>query len=294
MADIWSGIGVDISGSKSSEGEWLYRSKGEMRGPVPLKVVAQKLISGEIDLKAEVAKEGGEFHSITRVAAFATHITEAKKQAKKRAIAKRGKLIAIIALLVIGVVGVAGHFIYGELRKTQAEREAQHKAAAEALAKRRAANDAVPEMGLVALVSLGTEDSVKIRSAQPGGATAKPKTKTKHGGEEAVGKPEPEEMVMQCQLSQADIFGTLKKNLGKINVCVEDEKTRDTQGLLPPTLELDFVVQTSGKVAEFSIGDRHYRTGPLNNCMIKAFNSIAFPTSKGANCPVTIPIKIGK
>jgi hypothetical protein len=100
--------------------------------------------------------------------------------------------------------------------------------------------------------------------------------------------------VASCKLSQQDIFGTLRKSLAKINVCVEDEKSRDKEGLLPPTLELSFVVQTSGKVVDFEIEDRHYKKGPMNNCMIKAFQTITFPSSNGANCPVSIPIKIGK
>ncbi len=97
---------------------------------------------------------------------------------------------------------------------------------------------------------------------------------------------------MACKLSEGDIFGTLKKQLAKINVCVEDEKGRDAANL-PPTLELEFVVKPTGAVTEFHINDRHYRTGPMNNCMIKAFNTIHFPESTGTNCPVTIPIKIG-
>ena len=100
--------------------------------------------------------------------------------------------------------------------------------------------------------------------------------------------------MQSCKLTQQDIFGTLRSALGKLNVCVEDEKKRDTQGLLPAALELGFVVKPNGKVVDFAINDRHYRTGPLNNCMIKAFNTITFPGSTGANCPITIPIKIGK
>jgi hypothetical protein len=78
-------------------------------------------------------------------------------------------------------------------------------------------------------------------------------------------------------------------------VCVEDEKKRDTQGLLPPTLVLDFVVRASnGTVSDFFIDNRHYRAGPLNNCFVKVFRTIRFRSSGGSNCPVRLPIKIGR
>lgn len=288
MPDIWSGIGTDIS--QKSEGEWLYKVGGETRGPLPMQVLAQKLIKGEIDISTQVAREDGDFHPVSRVAAFAPHITEAKKQASRRGAAKMRRLVLMLALPAIAILSVAGYFVWVELGKNRdaAAREARAKQAALALQRQKA--EALPDMGLVALVSLGTEDTVKIR-AHPGAKKPGVKKPTATG---TAQPPEPEEMVQQCKLSQADILGTLKKNLAKINVCVEDERSRDTQGLLPPTLELDFVVQTSGKVTDFALSDRHYRVGPLNNCLIKAFNTIQFPDSKGANCPVSIPIKIGK
>ncbi len=289
MADIWSGIGVEIS-QGGGDSEWLYKVSGQTRGPVPMQSIVQKLISGEINLNTEVAREGGEFHPIARVAAFSKHVTEAKKHAQKRAAKKVRRIVAILSLPGLVALGVGGFYVWKGIEKTRAERKIAQQKAAEELAKKRAEAEQT-QMGLVALVSLGTEEDVKIKSAPSGGK--KPKTKTGEPGSSTKSEPE-EEMVATCKLSQQDIFGTLRKHLGKINVCVEDEKSRDTQGLLPPQLELEFVVQTSDKVTDFQINDRHYRKGPMNNCMIKAFATFSFPSSNGANCPVTIPIKIGK
>jgi len=66
MSDIWSGVGVEIA--PAGDGEWLYRVGTEVRGPVPLQVVAQKLVSGQIPLDAHVAKEGSsDFFPIARM-----------------------------------------------------------------------------------------------------------------------------------------------------------------------------------------------------------------------------------
>ncbi len=287
MADIWSGIGVNISSSPGGD-EWLYRVGDEMRGPVPFKVVVQKLVAGELNVNTPVAKEGGEFHPIARVAAFAPHVTEAKKQAQKRTLKRIRRLALILALPALAALAGGGYIVYQGYQRALAAKEAERRAAENVLAERRKREAAAPQMKLAALVSLGSEEDVKIHQNPAG------KKPSGHSRTRSHTESEPDTMVQQCQLSQAQILGTLRKHLGKINVCVEDEKSRDTQGLLPPSLSLEFVVQTSGKVTEFAINDRHYRKGPLNNCMIKAFKTISFPSSTGANCPVTIPIKIGK
>lgn len=294
MADIWSGIGVEI---KSSEGDWLYRAGPEVRGPVPFNAVVSKLLAGEIGLDTQVAKEGGDFHPISTVAAFAPHYKKAQQQlaAKKAAVVRR--IVAVVLLVAAAGLGGAGFFFWQELERKKAETVAEQlRLEAEREAKRKA-HEAAPQMALVALVSLGTEEDVKIRQEpKPAGSGKKPGTSGKRPDAAKPGAPPPavtEPQVMDCTLSQADIFNTLKKHLAKLNVCVEDEKSRDKEGLLPSTLSLEFVVRPDGKVVEFAIDDRHYRKGPMNNCMIKAFTTIAFPTSTGSNCPVTIPIKIG-
>jgi hypothetical protein len=291
MPDIWSGIGTEIA--QSSHGEWLYKVGGQIRGPLPMQALAQKLVRGEIGLDTQVAREDGDFHPVARVAAFAQHVTEAKKQAGKRHAARTRKIILLSTVPALIVIAVAGWFIWSELARRRVDADRVRKAAEEALLQQRKKAEALPDMGLVALVSLGNEDSVKIHQtpSAPKRPAATPGKKTPAA---TAAKPEADEMVQTCKLSQGDILGTLKRSLSLINVCVEDERSRDTQNLLPPTLELDFVVQTSGRVTDFALTDRHYRKGPLANCLTKAFNTIQFPATNGANCPVTIPIKIGK
>jgi hypothetical protein len=264
----------------------------------PMQALAAKFISGELELDTPVAREGSEFHPVTRVAAFARHVAEAKKAATRRH-AKRSRRLVVTLVAVTVVVGaIGGAFFWREVqtRRKGRELEAQKLEAALAAARKRAESLAEPE--LVALVSLGSEDTVKIRQAPaPARKVERPSTSTaakRPGAAPAQQQTSPEELAASCRLSQADIYGTLKRSLGIINVCIEDEKSRDTQGLLPPTLELEFVVQTSGRVTDFALNDRHYAKGPLNNCLIKAFNAIQFPASNGTTCPVTIPIKIGK
>jgi hypothetical protein len=287
MTDIWSGVSVDLT-SSSSGGDWLYRVGQEVRGPVAFESVVSKLLSGELNPKTHVAREGGDWHPIAQVAAFEPHVLIYQKQASKKAKAVARVVGLLLGILVLISAAIAGYWLWLENEHKKVLAEVARIRSETDLERQRRILEAGSKMGLVALVSLGTEKDVQIKGAKkPGTSSGKPaKAKT---GQAA---PPEEDMVSSCKLSQNDIFGTLKKHLAKINVCVEDEKGRDAANL-PSQLELEFVVKPNGKVTDFHVNDRHYRTGPMNNCMIKAFNTISFPESDGTNCPVTIPIKIG-
>lgn len=287
MSDIWSGIGNEIA---SADGEWLYKLGSEIRGPLAESALATKIANGNVPLDSVVAREGGEFHPLRQVAAFADAVAIAQKRIAA-ARAKRFGMIAAVALVVlIGGGSAAGYVIWQDLERKKAEEIAEAEAERARLAKleNELRNQKAPE--LVALVSLGAQEDVVIKDAKPKSTRGRRPRGLKRNG--ASAPPEKEESIASCQLSQGQIFNTLKKHLAKVNVCVEDEKGRDAANL-PDVLSLEFVVKTDGNVTEFRIQNRHYRSGPMNNCMIKAFRRISFPASSGTNCPVTIPINIG-
>ncbi len=293
MTDIWSGVSVNLS-STSSGGEWLYRVGQEVRGPVAFESVVSKLLAGELTPKTQVAREGGEWHPIAQVAAFEPHVLIYQKQASKKARKVAQTIALVLGIIVVIAAGIAGYWLWLENEHKKVLAEVARLRSETDLERQRRILESGSKMGLVALVSLGNESDIKIKGTKKPGTTS---SGTKHKGTTTTNttgssSPSEEEMVLSCKLSQNDIFGTLKKQLAKINVCVEDEKGRDAANL-PSQLELEFVVKPTGKVVDFRINDRHYRTGPMNNCMIKAFNTITFPETDGTNCPVTIPIKIG-
>jgi hypothetical protein len=282
MNDLWSNLGAEIS---VAEGDWLYRVGDEVHGPLPFQVLADRLAAGDLDFDTPVAREGGAFHPLRKVAAFEPYFDKAQEAAAKRRRRRTLKLVGIgCILLVLGMGGGGAWFWHRAQVAKRARLAALHAREVELQKQREARDQLANAMALVGLVSIDSEKDIHIRSKAPG-RRAGPRA-----GPEGAGGEAP--MVSECGLSQAQIFQVLKTNLGKINVCVEDEKKRDAASL-PETLELSFVIQPSGSTVDFMIGDRHYRTGPMNNCMIKAFRTFAFPTSTGANCPVTIPIRIG-
>jgi hypothetical protein len=318
MVDIWSSIGQNLS--QNTGGVWLYRVNGEVCGPLPLQALVDKLLAGQIDSRTPVAREGTDFHPLGAVAAFAPHLEAARRSSTvrlhKQVRRRRLQAAAVVGVLLLGGALLARQTYRQRQQQTQLQANQQLRAqveqlralAASKVAQATAVQRAHP-MELVALVSLGDVSDIRIHRGTPARRPGQPPSPHGRGGLHSPAKPSPaggapaepsttepeeEETVETCGLSQSAIFGTLRASLGKINVCVEDEKGRDKDSLLPPRLTLQFVVRPSGKVVDFVVDDRHFRTGPLNNCLTKAFNTLSFPSSTGANCPVTIPIKIGK
>ena len=286
MADLWSNVGAELAPTGN---DWLYQKDGQIHGPVSTETVGQRLLSGAITVKTKVAKEGGEFHPINQIAAFAPHLEELKKKMAKSGASKvRRAIFGVVVLL--GAAGAGGGYYFkmeaDKQKKIRADQAAQEKTL---LAKKEEERKKIlsEDVEVIALVSFDT-------TAMEVARTSKPKRPSK-GKKPAPGEKEPAgepEFMSQCQRSNSEIIGVLGKHLRVINFCVEDEKKRDASGL-PPMLKLSFVAKPTGSVGDFAILDRHYRTGPMRNCMVKAFRAIRFPPKGGSNCPVTIPIKIG-
>jgi hypothetical protein len=314
MSDLWEGLGAAIQ-QGNRDGQWLYRTGADTHGPVPLRAIVDRWLAGTLDAQTPVARQGTEFAPLGQVAAFAPYRQAAEDAAaqRQRATGRRRTALVVVALTV--AAAVAGFVVQQEYLRRVAEQQAEQKqlaqaAAAEELVRAQAQAEAERQanlahasahaMKLVALVSLGSLQEVKI--ARPPPQVHHRRRGMEHrgrrlGGDDSASTsdsvPIDDNLVEACQLTEQDIFSTLRSELAKLNVCVEDEKQRDDAKLLPKSLELQFIVRPDGKVIEFAVNDRHFRSGPLNNCLVKAFKTIHFPAKPGANCPVTIPIKIG-
>lgn len=285
MSDIWSGIGVEIS---KAEGEWLFRQGGEVHGPVSQKVVVDKLLRGEILPNTPIAKEGGDFHPIAQVKVFLPHVQQAKKLAAKRNAAKGRRIVMAVLVLVLAGGGVAGYFVYEAHKTSVAEAEKERKAKLAALEAERAKRKASGDLDLVALVSIGSKEEVKFRKVR-----RKPKPGTKKDPK-APKEDYSKFATSSCERSAGSIVGALGRHVAKLSVCVEEEKKRDQSGMMPAKLNIEFIVTPEGKVTDFGIDNRHYRTGIMKNCMTKVFRTVKYPAAKGSNCPVTLPLNIGK
>ena len=230
MADIWGGIGVSIGDSK---GDWFYRLNHEIRGPVGYQALVDKLLAGEINLTTEVSRDGATYFPLAQVKAFAPHLEEASHTQVRR-ITRRSNLrlalltVPVLAALVALAVVLKHNYAHHQKESQQAAKLALAKA-------QPPSPESLSKLHLVALVSLGTESDVKITNTGAGKHLrhGKKRKHTKNAdGPGPVDDYEPEETVSTCQLTQQDIFGTLRNQLNKLNVCVEDEKKARHRGFV--------------------------------------------------------------
>lgn len=277
--DVWSNVG----GSVASKAEgWLYQQNNEVRGPVSRSALAERLIRGQISPTTPVARQGGDFHPLSQVAAFAKDL-QLYAVARRDAASRRNRNIVLLSLVLVVAAGAGLFYILKEEAK---ERQASRKVAAKALAAAREVERGRmeellnKEVELVAVVSFD-EKNIEV-GRRP--------TRRKGRGFRSRNEPTSEQMVSQCTRTPQAIVGAVRRHLSKLDVCVEDEKSRG-QGDLPARLILDFVVTAEGKVKDFAPRDRHYRTGPMRNCLLKVFRQVRFPAAKGTSCPVAIPMK---
>jgi len=285
MPDVWGNVGGQIGPAGQ---DWLYRKGGQIHGPIPKEALVEKLKRGDINGKTPVAREGGEFHPLSQIASFSEDLEDVSYALGKKASSKLRRGL-FLATLVIGGIGAGIGYYYkleAQKRETKSQAE-QAKYDKELKAKQAKIKKSLADGDKIGLVALVSFDAEKM---EIGGGKKKPRGGPRPG----PGKEKDAPMVSQCGRSQQQILGTLGKHIGKINFCVTDEKKRDAgKGLLPSTLRFSFVVTPTGKVIEFQILDRHYRTGPMKNCLVKTFRLVRYPGAGGSNCPVTLPIKIG-
>ena len=152
-----------------------------------------------------------------------------------------------------------------------------------------------PKLDLVALpvAHLSSEQPEKQKEGRRARGRRQRRRRRMRAARRRKNKSASDSIASTCQRDNQDIIKTLSRHLRKINVCVQDERKRSGDKL-PDALELDFIVKPSGRVVEFAIDHRHYRRGPMKNCMTKVFRTVRYPRSGGTACPVSIPIKVSK
>ena len=284
------------------ENTWLCRfENNDVRGPFKQSVLAEKIKRGEVSLDTHVARDGTDFYPLLQVKAFASVVAELEAMRQEKARKRVRNIVYGVVVPACLLLVCVGAWIFYTSSQERSLRARERATLESAWAKKQQAYAALPQMGLVSWVHLGSAQDISVgrkRVHVPAhvrvrGSTHHASLRVRDSVQDSASVSDNEVVVVGCQLSQNQIFETLRQSVGKLNFCVEDEKARDTEHVLPETLQLEFVVQNTGTVVDFRILERRLRIGPLNNCMVKAFQTITFPESTGDNCPVTLPIRIG-
>jgi hypothetical protein len=279
------------------EVQWLYRREGRVYGPLSADELAMKLLDGRVSPDVHAAVDGtNDFHPITRFEAFRAPLEDLNTALTKRRVrVNRVRWTLAIGLLVacggssVMMVAEAGEELVLEKAKAH-QIEVEDREALDQKILARTFDAPAPLVTEPMLEQARQRAEEREKETKKAAAKEARRNRKRSKSRSSSGAT----VIDSCKLDQRDVLRTLKKGLGKINRCVENEKGRNPNGILPESLPVSFVVRPSGEIIQFRVEDADFRQSVLGKCLKRAFRAVRFPSRKGTDCPINLPIRIRK
>lgn len=275
------------------DASWLYKLRGQNFGPVSSKVLVEKLYAGEIDAETLIAPEDAEFMQLRRYGAFRVHLPKvaehraATEEAKRREQQVRSKQIqrwVVITVLTLGGLGGGGWAVWTSVKTARVETAAREKQEQEAKLKAELENliaNLTIEPPLVEIVDEADEPD----PAKPG------ERRRRTGARRPAARPG-SDLPPTVPLQRAEVVAGVNEVFGGLKRCIVEQIQRDPD-TVGEKVELSFVVNNAGAVAEFDINDRTLRRSPMKDCMAAKLGSLKFRKYIGEVQNIEYPITIG-
>jgi hypothetical protein len=292
-------------------GEWLFRRRGEVFGPVDSRTIAAMLYRGEIDASTPVSSGDGAWRPLGEVRTFVVHakkaeaavrvereVTGARLLHARRQRRSAALVLAGAALLVVSAVG-GGLYVFSRMRgRADESRNLESFGAGISLAsavKVGAGGRAAPE----------DEIEVPIDRDAPGGAAARMRERLRGTGSgqgsaaasgsqaraSASGDVEGGELVA-AQYDVRKIQDVVAREQRTLAGCFRDEADRSPEfrGDVP----LEFAIGNDGRVAALWIDEPRFKEGRLRDCLLAQLRTWSFPAFPGQRPTVQLAFRIGR
>ncbi len=284
---------------------WLFRQGELILGPVPAAKIVEKIYAHDLDAKSEVQAMGsGRFVRLAEVASFRVHLAKADAQKRVDHVAKtteasaakrRNRAIAITAAALlaigIGVVGVGNYLAvhtpgksseemaYGDLISVEAPTISRAK---------RSGNDEelVDYPGLdptrkpTVLAAREKPDRTE-KPDRPSGQAPKPKLNNE--------TDDPDGLQM-AKFDQGTINTVVKAHQRSLFPCLAQINKPGVMQKIP----IEFVIGNNGRVAKVWVDHPDYKTGPLQECLLRELQKWPFKNYDGEQATVSLSFNIGK
>ncbi len=304
-------LGIDVG---TTGGEWVFKQDGMLFGPVPAKVLLDKLYGGEVTGDTPIAPEGeGQaFKRLREVPFFVVHV--AKAEAKLRVDGEkqrheageqrkgRAKLVATV-VLALAAAGGAAYGVYWMVASRAFDESA-------AELDDIAIESSPPLITLAENAPRPTDeeellDYVDAEKAPAGGKPAagtgkpsgKPGATGAPSGKPAVAgattkKPFDEENITETRYDQGAINRVVEQSKAKLHVCLKQQVGREPgfRGEVP----ISFTVDNNGRVGKLWLDKPGYKSGPLFDCMKAKLAEWRFPSFEGERPSVSLSFRVGK
>lgn len=278
-------------------GEWLFRRRGEVFGPVDSRALAAMLYRGEIDAGTPISPGDGAWRPVGEISTFVVHarkaeaalrvereVTGARLLRRKKSRRRNVALLAGAALLLVG--GVAAGF---------------------ALAPRSAVSELTEDFGggisvvsraQVAVSSRAPDDELEIPidpvapAAGPlaSAATARRDRPAPRGAPSGT-VTDGDDLVEQ-RFDPAHIQAVVNREQRTLVPCLREQAARDPE--LDGDVPLEFAVGNDGRIAALWIDDPRFKGGKLEQCLRAALAAWRFEPFPGQRPTVKLAFRIGK
>lgn len=270
----------------TSGGQWRFKEGGMVFGPVPARLLLEKLYAGEIGPETPIAREEEEgFRPLREVGFFTLHV--AKAGAKLRVERDEGAIdealrrrrlgrLAVSLGVVTSALGLAGGgAAFLVLRRQQRLK--------------REVDDIViasnPPTLSEAARPKSTEDEVDVPSAlahlahraNPGAAMA--------------GAATPAGEVAQVRYDKGSIIAAEVRQKGALIPCIKAELSRAPS--FRGAIHFSVAIGNEGRVAKLWMDDPSFKDGPLQGCFWNAMSAWRFTPYEGERATLSDSFQVG-
>jgi hypothetical protein len=271
--------------------EWVFKSRGQVFGPVPEDRLAALVESGEVAGDALVAGEDGAWRPLAEVPALLVHLRRAEARARveaevtatrrlaRRRGALRGAALAAAALVLLGLAGGGAWWV------------AARKARSSALLEDFGEGIAVGDVRVGAPPAADDEVAVPELPAAGGpGASAHAKRAVPARSAAARGSAQGGDLVL-AQYDPRRIQERVARQQGSLAPCLRDEARRSPEftGEIP----VSFAIGNDGRVAQLWVEDPRFKSGELRDCLHARLAAWSFEPFPGQRPVVSLAFRIG-
>jgi hypothetical protein len=310
-------------------GEWLFKDRDQVLGPVPPDMLLTKLYDGFLTADTPVAQEIGQWKPLREIWFLGAHVNRAQQRAayvqaldeRTSAEKRHGRTRLLMGMLFFSVLFVSA---LGGARWTMITRPWEDKT--DWLTRKpdlvklpdRAPKLAVVTRNETPSATAGGEekrappeekhpaaDATKGKDNPKGAAKVAAKDEKKRDDkkkdEKPVGKDAkqetaevktepPKQAGVPTELTKEQMLAVFKGNVPGYKECIASEAKRNAD--MPGTITVEFVINNEGATKDFKVQEREIRDGPLAACLAGKIASLRFPKFSGEVKTFIFPFKI--
>ncbi len=270
-------------------GDWLFKKKGQVFGPLSGAELVRLLYKGEVDGSTPVSPEDGSWRPLGQVGAFLVHVKKAEAQLRVEAEVTGSRLlrqrrprrrIAMAVVLVAAGLGLGSYGAWWLATEKPWQRRS-------ALLEDFGGGIAIASPARIGGVRRDAEEEVEVPAQGTGPAsrrqavasTGRPVSGTASGGDLVV-----------ARYDAADIQAVVAREQRTLAPCFRAEAQRSPgfSGEVP----VEFAIGNDGRVAQLWIDQPAFKRGELHDCLLRTLRTWSFKPFPGSRPTVSLTFRV--